>query len=681
MPGQQTTTSRVRGGTIRTAFFALFGVAVLALLWWQSQLPDAPPAPHGQASQQAIHEPNHATGSDDVADSEARDLNLRRPATVPAEKGAHEQWTVQLTGIKPGIPWTAPLLIVFQAQLEVRGTVDDQGACRFVPPPGAREVDLQLMQVIARDENYRITIRQHRSATLQRTGHMKVGVHAIGILGGRVLDPQGMGIIARVRAFAFYRHAPSEPLARTISESNGRYELQVPPGVPLLVVADAIAEPHSTLGEITQGTIVGARTEQPSRSQMEDLAFHHVGQTRSGLLPAALTTKAVFRSPIELHYLQLGTASLVTGRVRFRNGQPLAGAIVRAHSAKEGDRDWRGLRFWSDRNKVVFATSTRTNHAGEFSLHLDPSTPFRVSADSEQPLLLAGTPSTVTTAPSRVDLRVPGELLTIRATKGNKPLPGAAIDFFIETFHADAQGVLQVTLKPEGTFLRARDELSAPAWTALPAASWTELPATGRPETMQLSVESPELSKVRIDLRSTPVLRDAVFVWQPMPSGRPITLPARRLDGQAPFELQVPAGNYELSIQDVKHAQGGAYLLPCKYRAEVSSAGLARTFDVTFGGAIEIDLHAASRMRIVGRFTLMTASGEDVTPQTIALDKVGIKHVGQTGKLQSIGCNRLATLFPAGTYTLTVHTITGVSVARTVTVTARSSTHVPIVLR
>ncbi|MGK0156188.1 MAG: hypothetical protein ACI9SE_003155, partial [Neolewinella sp.] len=67
--------------------------------------------------------------------------------------------------------------------------------------------------------------------------------------------------------------------------------------------------------------------------------------------------------------------------------------------------------------------------------------------------------------------------------------------------------------------------------------------------------------------------------------------------------------------------------------------------------------------------------------RTMAWGTSGDVRIGHSGTLQPFSTNRLATVLPAGIYTLTVTTQAHGTVTRSVTVTARSSTHVPITLR
>jgi hypothetical protein len=669
--GQQTTTSRRHGVTIRVTFFALLGVAVLAVLWWQSQTSDTPPARSGDRSHQTVAAPGQSTGSQVGANNDASEAERQQlPANETTANPANE-WTVQLIGIKPAVPWTAPLRITFEDRLDVHGTVDGEGVCRFLPPPGARNPGLQHMRLTARDDNYRIVDQHHRSATLQRTGHMTVLVDAMANLRGRVLAPDGAGTVARIRAFTFDANGPREPLlARTESGPDGHYKLQVRPGIPLLIVADATAAGLKSFSEAKQSTFVLA--DLPLWS-LENLNMLDGRRPRADWLPASLTTEAVFRSPRDLPELQLGTGSLVTGRVTFANGQPLANVIVAARLSEATKPAWHNQLHWSQHQQVVPGAFTHTDADGTFSLHLTPGEQFMVQVTSDKPLMLAGEPTAVTTAPGRVALIVPGQLLTIHVVHNGEPVAGASIDIETFTWKSDHEGALQVTLKPEATRIRARHNASISGWTALPT--------IGRPTSVQLQLEARDLSKVRIDLRSKPTLQNATFVWQPLPEGAPITLSGQRQHGNEPFELLVPAGNYELSIRDSKSGNDGRYSLPNKHTVEVPAAGLVTSYDITFGGTIDVDVLTQNRTRVGGTFSLMASNGQDVTPQTIARDTTGTMRVSMPGTLQSISTNRLATILPAGIYTLTVTTQAHGTVTRSVTVTARSSTHVPITLR
>tara|TARA_R110002072_G_scaffold87129_9_gene196773 strand:- start:21040 stop:23115 length:2076 start_codon:yes stop_codon:yes gene_type:complete len=658
----------IHGVTIRAALLAVLAVAALLVLGWLLQLPDAPPTPNANGSRAVTQEQAQATGSK-VPDRAAASKVERQALTAnEPQPDQPSEWTVQLVGMRTNVPWSAPLSITFEGRLEVHGAVDADGAFRFVPPPGARNPGMQHLRVSAADPNYRIPHAEHRTAPLQHTGQMTLAVEATAILRGRVVDPDGNGILARMRAFMWDADGPREPLrARTVCDEDGFYQIRVPPAVPLLLVADVT---QATFQDRGQSLFAVDNSWPTSSSAMEDLARRDARQSRADLVPASQRVEGEFCMPRDLPDLQLGPTSVVTGRAALANGQPLANVWINAGPAQASKPAWHYLLHWTDRQRIVPGGRTRTNADGTFSLHLATGEQFQFMATAERPLLLAGEPTAVATAPGHVELTAPGELITLQALDQGKPVPRAWIDIDEFRWRTDATGSLQVTLKPGPVRVRSRHNVHA--------SPWIELPATGRPPVVALTLAAQELSDVRIHLQSKPVLLNAMFTWQPLPVGVAFRLATQRNASDEPFVLHIPPGKYELSIHDVHNAQGGVYLLPSNYQVTVPPEGLSATYDATFGGTIEVDVFAPNRTRRGGTFSLTDASGNDVTPMTMAWDGSGAARIAEAGTLQPLSTNRLAAVFPAGSYTLTVRSPTHGTVTRTVIVTKRSRTHVPI---
>lgn len=663
-----------RGATMRALLLLAAFVVVGAAIWSLSDTTTDSPAPLAGTT---------PTGSTDDAETETAG---RSPATrdqtsrTVAEAGTgqppaapDDEWVIQLVGLRPGVPWSTPLHATIEDRLEVFADVDASGACRFVPPAGARNPGLQHVRFTTRDANYRLRNRHHRTATLQRTGRMELFVDPVANLRGRVLDPDGNGCAARVRAYSFDGTAPREPmLGRTLADEDGHYDLQVPPGARVLVVADALEFGSSPLVDIGQSFVTLGATG-PTRDDFEDLGRPIHRSPRLEWLPAWLRTEATFQHRVQVQDLQLQRAATLSGRVTLPDGKPFGDAIVTATPSGITEPAWSGRLHWYKGTSLVRGDWNRTDPDGTYVLYVTPAVPFDMLATATRPLMLAGEPSAIATAPDTVHFAAPGQIVTIRVTHDGKPAKGARIELGEVVWHADADGLMQVTLKPE--------PIEVQASLGVLTSERTTIPASGRPDTIDLAVEAHDLCDVQLTVRSRPAMLRARFVWRPSTEGQALTLTAQRANAEEPFRMQVPAGAYTLSVLDSTASSAGSYVLENRNEVSVTPSGTSKTIDLAFGGSIQIDLHAANRTRLGGTFTLTSSAGQDVTGRTIAWDADGIIRVGETGRLQPIGSNRIAEVLQPGDYTLTVTTDRHGTATRTVTVTAGSNTKVAIELR
>src|SRR5262249_22556924 len=151
---------------------------------------------------------------------------------------------------------------------------------------------------------------------------------------------------ARVSAFDA---APGgvAPLDQANTAQDGRYMLQVPPSTPLLVTATPMGEMRMSGKRVT-----GKRGAVPDD-----------GSLRQDLLPAYVAATARIGAESKLDDLVLGEPSLVSGRVAFTDGAPVAKAELflgpqGTRSLGVGERI--GLRMRDD-NKLAPATGIHTD--------------------------------------------------------------------------------------------------------------------------------------------------------------------------------------------------------------------------------------------------------------------------------------------------------------------------------
>lgn len=627
---------------MRAVVLALIGIATAALLLWPwppAEAPQPAPTEPGAAASDIATAHGEPAATQPGGDAPTSDAAARQHvATAPTDL-PDDVWTVQLIGLAAGLPWTAPLTFHFENFAAIDGTVDDRGACRFVPPPIARLEGIQSMQVLANDVNYRLARSGQRTVPLQRTGRMELQVYPVAQLRGRVLGPDGHGVAARVQAFVFGPEGPREPvLARTESTADGSYTLRVPPATPLLLLAEATLAPPPALF---------ARESSPD----DGFDALDARQPRVDLLPATQRAEGLHGTPRAVPDLRLGGTQVLRGHAVLADGSPLVAAHVTATPQPLATAAWHGRLFWSAASGIVTGATTRTDPHGGFTLHLPPGASFSVQASTADPLLLAGEPSAIASAPGQVELRAPGDLVELRAEADGVAVQGAEFDLDTLAVPADRQGRRRVILGAQTVRVRARADVRTSAWV--------ELPAGGRPAFVSLPLLTGDLAELRVLIHSDLVLYAARFALQPLPTGTPLDLTVQRQRRDEPFVLRVPVGRYRLLVRDAEGAQGGECMLPQPIDIDVPSSGLTITRDAAYGGVLFLDVLDGNGTRPAGTFTLRDAAGRDVTARTLVHgpDASGAPRaatLADVGELQPLGTNMLTTILAPGDYTLTV---------------------------
>lgn len=653
---------------MRRLLVAALVAALVALLWWQWQMPDAPPdtaSGNGSASNH-LSSPQSSDGrhQNPGGSSQRTLVAAPQPEQVSTDPTL---WTIQLEGIDPSVPWTAPLQVVFEGRFDIKADVAADGCCRFAPPPGARLPGNQHLRLLSKEPNYRFASAHGRTDLLQSDGAMSFTVYPVAQLRGRVLDPEGNPTAARIRAFPWASTGPSEPLvAIALADADGRYTLQVPPTTPLLVVADLEANNTSAWS-----SFVSPLERYGKSNAIDQLKSEGKHAAQPEVLPATLRAAGTFGTPRELPDLNLGATAALTGTLKSRDGQPLRLATVTASPTWAQANSWHGQMHWSPSHGSVRGASTYTDDNGRFTLHLPAGATFRVHATSPQAVLYAGEPSASASAPGHLDLVAPGDLIRFQVADASTSAY-AWLDIADRSWPMDQRNEFAITLPPTEVRVRAR--------AANQATPWIVVPAGERPRTWPLHLGARELPTVRVTINNAPQLSEVLFHWQPLPSGTPWTWQSYRRNANQAMVMHVPLGHYELLARDVADARGGGFVMSQPHRVEVTPTGLATTIDVTFGGRLSLDVHDANGTPRGGTFTLTNSSGVNVTPRTLAFDKDRILR-GAIGELQAISSNQLAAVFAPGAYTLTVHIPGHGRVQQTVTVTTRRNRYVPITVR
>lgn len=589
--------------------------------------------PEAMAIERAARDPGIAPGGE----------RARREPVAAAGDGPapSREWTVQLRGIDPAVPWTAPLQLVFQDRFDVLGQVDAGGAFRFLPPENARLPGISQLHVVAADPHYRIANSRQPTVYLQQTGRQEFAVYPIASLCGRVIGPDGAGIAARVSAFLCEDGAPRAPLvARTDAAADGSYRLRVPPGTPVFVLAEAVWADVSSVLPVAEESIVFRHLRVQSPDDLEP----DRRQPRDDLLPAGLCAEGSHHAERVLPDLRLGPGALVTGRVTLADGRACLAARVRATPIQPSQRWWQH-RYWSPGVGLVAGAEATTDAHGQFALRLPPGVAYRVEAWPAEPSPAVCTQVT-TMAPDDVVLVVAGAPLTLRAVAAGAPAGAALFDVGDATFAADRTGEKTFVLGPDPVRVRARDDTRE--------SPWVELPAGARPSLLTLDLAPLALAEVCIRLCGSPLLREAAFDWQPLPAGPVRHRIAARIRDDEPFVMHVPPGRYRLTVRDRDDAPGGAYLLPLQFDLAVPPSGFAGEYDASFGGRLVLDVLDANGVRATGTFRLFDAAGRDVTPPAMAWSESGELHRGPPGVLSPFHTNQLVPVLPPGDYVLTV---------------------------
>ena len=653
---------------------AILGMlSVLALLYapWMRHDPTGPGAPTMHAATGTPQDAHLVPGETGPrAHASTADASPTREAVATADaEPAPLEWTVQLTGLDPSIPWTAPLRLVFEERLPVHGQVDHEGTWRFSPPTFARLPGVQHMRLVADDDHYRLDQPRQRTDGLQTTGRAEFAVFPIGLLRGRVLGPDGKGAAALVSAFAWQGNAPTRPLVgRVETGPDGDYVLRVPPTVPLLLVAEALLGSNSQPWSIAP---LPPRTFDLGESaSLSDLSLPDRNERRDDLVPAAARSEAARNGARTVPDLHLGAAAVLQGRAMLADGQPLTEVDVVAVPAAPTTTGWHRDLHWSTTEGLLPGARARTDARGVFALRLPAGVAFTVMATTQTPLLLAGEPQATASAPGFVELVAPGDVVRLRALANGEPVPHAWIDVDALTRRTGDTGTLRVTLGPQPVRVRARDHTRC--------SPWLELPPGSRPALAALELQASELAEVRLQLRSTPELGIAHFDWQPLPAGPMQTCIVTRDRSAKEFVVRVPAGRGRLTVREVDGLGGGAFLVPVSLELDVPPAGLPASCDAVFGGQLRLDVRDANGLRPAGTFTLRDTQGRNVAVSTITYDQ-GDARVAEPGVLQPGGINHVSSILMPGDYTLDVVTTHG-RAQRTITIRAQEQTQVSLSL-
>lgn len=554
-----------------------------------------------------------------------------------------------MSGIDAAVPWTSPLEMrlgsgPFAPRVQVGLAADGTGT--FVMPEEVDAAGPDRVQLRANDPNYRLGDEEPDPSPLLAHGVLEVPVRAIARLCGRVVAEGARSTNARVQAFRWSAEGPQGPLlGRAEANRDGRFEIRVPPGVPVLLIAESVIQPTSVWPDKSAPL---EWSLEDSTEFEDDLQWVDSRGAATEWLPAAVRSEGLHGASRDVGELVIRKASTLTGAVRSNDGRALPGFLVVAQPTDGGWSRWREGLSWHASHGVVAVRQATSDAAGAFTLMLTPGVPFAVTGSATDPLTLAGEPQVVAMAPSHVDVVVPGELVTFVVTAAGKPVPRARIAVDGMPWHADDHGQARVLLGPEPVRVQAAADGLGNAVV--------DLSASPRSATVFLALDAGGLVPVRVRLRSERAVLQASMEWRPR-SGDAIVMRCTRARIDEPFVAQVPPGTYELTLREWTPSPSASlpavapYLLPERRDVEVPAGGTELTIEGRDGGGIAIDVLAADGTRPEGSFRLLDAAGSKVSVTAVALVD-GDLRVALPGELQPNGVNRLAAVLPAGDYVL-----------------------------
>lgn len=581
------------------------------------------------------------------------------------------EWTVELFGMAPLVPWTEPLRLGVRTAdgslgSEQFATVAADGTARFAPPTDPRLVHLVLSST---EPNYRLGANTLPFGVMQRNRRERVEVFPQTILRGRVIGPDGAGVGAsRVRAYVFRGDYPAEPVvAQANTDRDGNYELLAPPGCPLLILARAM-EPENPW---MRSTSLLQQVAKPGAS-LASLADN--GRERTDLLPAGVRAHGTHGTHAHVPDVRLPLPSAIRGSVKFPDGSKPEGARIVATPADAEAQRITGNLHWSMRQGFLAGSTTGTDWKGSFELPLAADSTWQVTAMlAERDLMLAGEPSATVRCPGQVDLVLPSNPITVQARAEGKPAADAILQ---------VEGLGEFSLGPTGErrFVFGKTARRLRARTNAGTSAWVTAPTNGPAETVVLEVSASTDAPVDIVLRSVPPVFLAQFHFRPKSAGTAIRVHAERRLVTDPFTMRVPPADYVLDIYGNEEAVQGLYMLPLHLEVSVPADGLRRQDEVTFGGRLVLDVHDEVGVARAGTFSLLDAAGKPVVASFVSGGRDDAK-VSEPGHFLAERIQTLGTVLPAGKYLLAVECAGLRSAQQEVTVRPREATHVSFRLR
>ena len=542
----------------------------------------------------------------------------------PAAATAQAQVVVELRGLHPAVPWTAPLVAEVQQlflddlkrrtkqRLEARV---ENGRATFSLADSMHRSDRFI--VTAQDPSYRSIDRLYFPS--QR--HVVIDVEPIASLHGRVVDDTGKPL-HRTRVFAFSLESPGSErhaLDSALPDWRGRFELHVPPNTEMLVMAIPV-----------QIMLEAGETWD----YVPDLAL--LGHT-----PNVVKARSSLSSPATTPDLVLAKPSLLRGVVRTPEGRPWPYGHVRMRAENATN-----LVFTPDRvaqllpdGRVLNCLQVPTDENGEFTLPA-PHGPLdgielvvttNESMRVVQPLVVRPSSATEIVTlelplPTRLRAKVGGTLLQVTELQFEGRDPELVPHLQWVDVVANAR-----------TRVRLMHSSVASQWHDLGPADG------GRTIDLELSAEHQDLPGVLLRFGEGTSVTQARVQWRAADGSCGEVRGHAQSDNSIPVRL--PAGRYRLTVHCDQHGP----VLPSEHDVEVTATTAELFVPLVPGGRFFVCAVDSRGRHGSGKVTVKDARGADVTGTFRHRHSA---QVGGIGQLLPGGPNDLVVPLPVGDYEL-----------------------------
>lgn len=603
-------------------------------------------------------------GSSDA--SIARTAVATAEATAPASATAERlPLRIRLRGLRADLPWNGLL------QVKLEGA--HATFCHRSDGPCEGVLEFEVSADFATDPACRTWVtgsaRHYRAAEVRRRGPLDLTQELIldvfprAILKGKVTTSRGEPVHAHVAAFAMRDGQPTdEELATSPTLLGSEFELLVPAGIPVLVVAAA------------------------SDRNPFSMAWYSTPEAlRSDLLAQGVQATASFEHDTDLGTLVLPDAELLQGRVLHADGTPAGGVLVSAGPPAltslpilYGFGADTQSRVHFDGSPSLTPETPAFSHPqdGRFALPAQPGALLRVRvaglSDSYQakrallPLYLAQPGPPVVTSARWIELRLPPAQL-VRVVDAGRPVPGAMVELGGAAreprpgpFPTGPSGELQLLMTDEP--LRAIGAGRRSAWRR-PAMD-------GGPLVLELDET---LGELRLDLGAAGVGQRVHVAWRQDDDHGEQEL--FRRNAADPFVCQLPLGRAQLRV--TASTQEVAWLLPLDSAVEVTTTPQTVALPAQCGGRIRVSVRDDGGRFARGRCWLSDARGVEQRLRFEVHNGLGYSlAAGEPGELLPQGPNNGMELLPLGDYTILVEAGGHRFERQPVTITACSTTEV-----
>jgi len=492
---------------------------------------------------------------------------------------------VRLLGLDDEAPWTTAVSLDIYGEDETGREVDDsvearpdaQGRMSFAVPDWA-VTGMTKGRLSASDPRY-LRLRQSWNGGQDVDEEMLVRVYAQATLSGRVVDEQDKPVRAQVTADVPRDAVRSDANNRTTyTRADGTWSLTVPASARLKVAASATR-----------------------------------GSDALSLLEADVVVQARAGATTAVPDLVLARASLVTGTVRWIDGEPAPGVYV---WLRRVDGEPTSCAEWTDGQ-------------GRFEL---PAAAGR-AVDVIMGTFVPDIESRRTVPGQSVEFRLPRPVV-VRARRGGKDADDAQIEFGADTMlEHDSHGSRSRCVVSPTREIRAR--ATAGRWRS----AWRTIGPADAGKTIDLELVA-ALTEVAIHLDSEVAVLAAQSRWR-RPDGREDRDYLSRRASDQPFCTFIEPGCYHVTVEatswdDNARKRGDAFLLPLEYDVDVAGGQTEVRLTPAFGGRLELAATDADGAPIAARCFI--AGNRACAVQAV--------------ELKAAGATTWSGALPSGTYNL-----------------------------